>query len=59
MALVVLLAAVVGIFVAIDRGVDAVADWAGVERVHCGTGADVTCAARRLKAWLAPLAGEG
>ena len=57
LALVAVLAAIVGAFVVIDQGVDAVAAKLGVKRVHCDAGADPTCGIRRAKAWLTPVMG--
>ena len=46
MGIVIAVAAAVGLWALIDRGVDKVAEATGVERVECNTLHDITCGAR-------------
>ena len=55
MGIVIAVAAAVGLWALIDRGVDKVAEATGVERVECNALHDITCGARSAWSWMKPL----
>ena len=55
MGIVIAVAAALGLWALIDRGVDKVAEATGVERVECNALHDITCGARSAWSWMKPL----